>query len=371
MVFFFNEDIFISFKSLDGAILRESRQDVADAFENIITDCISDYTKSSFTKEQIIIHNMPTIKKLWSFVHNEKQMKKPIRFMGRNRVVQSMVDLGIKPILDGAQNPLNWLERYIGKYFLMFLQGITIFSSEIDSRGNLKIASPAYHREASCGPSDGGQKYVEANLDCTGVANDSTELRRRRRNAWNCLIERKIYEKMYISLVQIADQDLGHRYHLRHVQQDVFETCYPLMYVAVGQVNVEFDGAIPVSVMISYEVRNTSHGSFSTVIEGYVRKFVGGTYDSDVACKRTEIGPDRVVAKYFKTQSFLSNPTDWVSQTIRRTSGGGQENVPFVVVRVSDPWLASKKERPNDLGEMAERCRGMLDLVPKDYEGAV
>lgn len=373
-----------AFFSLAAAIDIDIPQQVADS-TYLILSVIPNYQSPSFEKEQIVMTNMPTIKKAWAYVSRNDRKSSRVRFRNGTRALQSLIDLAFKPLVDGSNSLLKWIENYVGRYFSAVLQGITIFENERNpSDGSHQLGRPAYHRPASCGPSDGGTTYESNHLDCTGT--EGEEYIRRRNNTWNCFIERLIYQSLYLKVVQIADQDFGHRYHLRHVRQEVFESCYPLIHVDVSE-DIKFDwqGNVPISITIKYTVRREASGPFIHVIERYGREFRGGVYKSEVICQRSEIdmrgGRTRELRRCHKTQTYWSDGgSPWVCNVLEspRLIGGTHTKTgdAYPDLRL-DPWMSY---RPNinkstfsisEMNEMAKRCRNMLHILPQDIPGAL
>jgi hypothetical protein len=82
--------------------------------------------------------------------------------------------------------------------------------------------------------------------------------RRRKRNVWNCYIERVIYDQIYKYIMQVDEQDFGHRYQLRYVRQEMFETCYKLNEFYMYDIHVSMDETylVPISLELHYRVIN-------------------------------------------------------------------------------------------------------------------
>ena len=356
-----------AFRALHRSINLDSPQDVANATTRLMSQMHHD---GSFKKEQAILTNMVTIKYAWLYVSRIDRKAVEVQFRGR-RPLQGLIDLALKPLINGFNTPQKWVEMYTGKYFATFLQGITLFESERDSSGNFQIGRPAYHRPASCGPANGGPEYEVAHMDCTGV--EGPELLRRRRNTWNCLLERKIYEAIYLNVFQIADQDLGHRYNFSRFQRDVFESCYPLIRASIDRIDLEWDAhaqTVPVAVTIRYDIQalpqTRGNNQFYTVIERYSRKFDDGVYHSDVFCQRSEIDTDGVseIRRLHKTQSYFS---DGRSPWIRTVTGGhrmivgkDQGSSSSSEKVVPDPWMVMSSRKSitkHELTKLARHCR--------------
>lgn len=337
----------VAFSQLRGEIRRDSRQEVADTtirISNLMQP------RSVHENELTIVRNLPTLRALWDFVSHDERRAMLVDIKGTKRKLQSLIDLVIKPILGQHASLVKWGEAFVSKYFLIFIQGITLFRSNEDA----VVGRPAYHRATSCGPADGGPEYVERHLDCRPATTDIQELRRRRRNAWNCLVERKVYEALYMDVMSVVEQDFGHRYHLKHFERDVFQTCFPLMYVTMGDTDIKWsneNGHVPLTLTLSYDARNTTDGPFDHVIEEYTRKYVGGTYELGVTCKKTVVQADGTSTTAFKTQSFFKENPEWVSR-IGVTEGGGKGTT------TSDPWLTTTRFTTTVKVEtMAKACR--------------
>ena len=259
------------------------------------------------------------------------------------RKLQSIIDTILKPLINKMPTLVVWIEAYVSKYFLMFIQGITLFQSDGADANNIgpNIGIPAYHRAASCGPNGAGDAYDRNNLDCTGIDLDIVELQRRRRNAWNCFIERRIYEEMYVYVRGILEQNFGHRYRMRHVEQNLFQTCFPLMHVNVGEVVITWTDFVPLSVKVTYYMRmplddQNVNGAFYAVSEIYTRTFLGPFYTANVSCQKQVISPDDYSTEtMFKVQNFFAKTENW---TMTQSGGGGRR----IDKRCcQDPWIAT------------------------------
>jgi hypothetical protein len=235
---------------------------------------------------------------------------------GQNRQLRSIVDLVFKPLVEGMSSMSSWMDSYVTKYFLMFIQGITLFASDGDNVGR-SIGRPAYHRLASCGPHNADRTYDNDNLNCDGVDVDIVELQHRRRNSWNCFIERKIYQEMYMRIRNIIEQDFGHRFRMRHVEQRLFQSCFPLLHVSMGAINITWSAdMIPIEMKMAYKVRlphpsTGTDGAFHTVVETYKRTFVQAGYELDVSCEKVVVSPNLQHESFFKRQNFFEKNEVW------------------------------------------------------------
>ena len=234
-----------------------------------------------------------------------------ITYNRANRQLRSIIDLVFKPLVEGKSSMSSWIDAYASKYFLMFIQGITLFSTDGDDIGR-SISKPAYHRLASCGPHHADPAYDDMNLNCDGVDVDIIELQRRRRNSWNCFVERKIYQEMYIRIRNLTEQDFGHRFRMRHVEQRLFQSCFPLLHVDMGAVTITWSAdMIPIEMKMMYNVRlphpsTGTDGAFHMVVETYKKTFGESSYILDVSCEKVVISPDHQSRdSFFKRQNFF------------------------------------------------------------------
>lgn len=254
---------------------------------------------------------------------------------------------------------LKWIRRYLSKYLLMFLQGITIFEARGDTPSSA-IGRPAYHRSTSCGSWDprdpeASRAFERDHLTCDPSL-DETELERRRRNVWTCLVERLVYNDLHLKF--IGPQDTGHSHNERRVTRQLFETCFATHHVMLADVDVELHPRLHVPVSMRLQYHTPDH----RVTERYVRRALatGRLYDLDVnVYVRKEVVPlngDGAGDEYVRTQSYFQAPTDWIpvspgaapsSTTASRPAargGGGKGRPPQWTPNcpgVMDPWLTA------------------------------
>lgn len=231
---------------------------------------------------------------------------------------RSYMDTTIRYILNFSSRETisweKWIQNYIAFRFLHFLQGITMFQSR-DTQIN--IGRPAYHRITSCGEwvrdqdKNISENFEQQNLKCNpDLAPD--ELERTRRNIWTCLIERLIYNEIYIRYFG-KKQDSRHMYNEIRVTRNLFESCFSSMNFVVDDVQVLFDNNdIPVTLKIKYETNNY------TVVETYTKEITHDVYAVPVLvhCKK-DVAPTSSVSsgpgdEYRKIQSYFSEPADWL-----------------------------------------------------------
>ena len=252
-----------------------------------------------------------------SVIMNRFEVEQMMNIMQNNQTVfRSYIDQTMRFLLDIPKGEISWdkwIKRYITKYLLLFMQGITIF----ESRGNTpneKIGRPAYHRISSCGPWNSknptANKDFERNhLTCSNNL-DTNELNRRRRNIWTCLVERLVYDKLYNYF--IGNQDFGHILNEKRVTIDLFEKCFSINNIYIDAVTLQIDTNynIPVGMRIQYETPKYR------IVEKYIRNSVNNrNYSIDVQVTvRKEVQPlgDGPGDEYERVQSYFNTPKDWL-----------------------------------------------------------
>ena len=339
------------FRFLKSAVDLDDPQRVSNALCHVY-DVMQQLDE--FNRERAIIKSYNSMHDAWMYVSRPDRRQTIVRVQNKPRKLHSLVELVLKPLVNKKSTMVEWIESYISKYFLMFIQGITLFASDGNDIGP-NIGKPAYHRTASCGPKHADATYALMHLNCTGI-NEIEELQRRRRNSWNCFIERRVYQEMYIYLRGLAEQNYGHMFQMRHIQENVFETCYPLMHINVSSINVTWSiDAIPIAMELTYNTRMPHDGEFYTVVEKYTRTFSGTSYSSGVSCERTVISPDATLREtMFKTQSFFEKTEEWIGS--RPLRGGSATSSPMPI---QDPWIvAIANTRPPSIRAMQRMFSG-------------
>jgi hypothetical protein len=308
-------DIEFAFTNMQSAVTQNLSQDLANEsikMWNIVKE------KSPYTKERIIIKYINIISKSWKYIHDNGDAT--INHRGK---LKSIIDLVLKPLIAPFRTIEKWLENYTSVYFLQFIQGITLFHDEPNDEPNI----PAYHRSASCGPKRADDDYNLANINCKEF-NDLNDLFRKKRNSWNCYLERKIYDEMYITILNIFEQNFGHRLQLRHIEMNNFESCFPLLYFNFISINVLWTELIPIGLEIKYKVRDTPNGNFKTIIEKYQKKFNEESYLSTVSClKSTQENNqenNRIITEHL-TQSVFKHNVNWTI-LYQNQDGGTNKN---------------------------------------------
>lgn len=294
-------DIEFAFTNMQSALTQNLPQDLANEsikMWNIVKE------KSPYTKERIIIKYINIISKSWKYIHDNGDA-----IINHRSKLKSIIDLVLKPLIAPFRTIEKWLENYTSTYFLQFIQGITLFHED----GIDEPSIPAYHRASSCGPKRADDDYNLANINCKEYI-DIADLFRKKRNSWNCYLERKIYDEMYINILNIFEQNFGHRLQLRHIEMNNFESCFPLLYFNFISINVLWNELIPIGLEIKYKVRDTPDGNFKTIIEKYQKKFNEESYLSAVSClKSTQENNqenNRIITEHL-TQSVFKHNVNW------------------------------------------------------------
>ena len=268
--------------------------------------------KDLFDKERIIIKYLDTIVKTWQYIDNNENVV--IVYNKKSTKLRALIDSVFKPLISPHKTVEKWLENYTSEYFLHFIQGITLFQDYPESQA---IEKPAYHRISSCGPKNADDTYNLKNINCKNLI-DAKELFRRRRNSWNCYLERKIYDEMYKKILNKYEQNFGHRFQMKHIEVNNFESFFPLMYFNFIQISMQWSpDLIPISVELKYKIRET--GNFRIVIEKYSKTFVGESYLNQVNCSRFIEENDRIATQHM-IQSVFKQNIQWTSKI---SSGGG------------------------------------------------
>ncbi len=264
-------------------------------------------------------------------------------------VFRRYIDSTMRIVLDMPHGTVSWdtwIKRYISKYLLLFLQGITMFAS----RGDLPDAtmgSPAYHRGSSCGlwnPSDpaSNKEFEENNLVCNPKL-DENELERRRRNVWTCLVERLVYDALYNHF--IGPQNIGHLNNEMRVTRRLFETCFAVNNIIIeGRVRLAFDSEsqVPIGMTIiyvtpRYRIRETCTRQPSVMPNRGYGMDVNVVVQREVKPKNGQ-GPGD---EYTRVQSYLQEPTQWLPISPGappHSYGGGRHKWIPNCPGVPDPW---------------------------------
>ena len=280
-------------------MLREDRGEV----ERFLIDCFVD---------------LDTVWKYMKSMEHRMALVDPPRGArpGRGRPPQvrlrAVADLVLLPVFRPQGTPEEWVEGYVSRCFMEFIQGITLFEEDLEP-GEV-LGWPVYHRRASCGPNLRNQAdqlvYQRANLDCSTLGQVSLdspdtvrELARRARNSMNCYVERLIYDHMW-EHTHTDKQNFGHQLALVNTERRLFESCHYPVATMITSTGVHFgDHAIPLVLRISY-----LHGQV-TANEVYTRTRVGAAYTTEVACIRTEHDPATGVIRNTRWTQNYHNKT--------------------------------------------------------------
>lgn len=290
----------------------------------------------SGTREHAVIVNRSKMQRLMSVMSSDAA------------TYRAHMDRTMRVVLDlptGEVSWTRWIQRYVGKYLMMFMQGITLFAARDEG---VAVGHPAYHRVTSCGPWDPSHPELSAAFERDHLTCDPTlspqELERRRRNIWTCLVERLVYEEMYSHF--IGGQDTGHLHNAQRVTRQLFERCFALNHLAVA-VNVTFDSnGSPVGMLLQYST------PIDRVSEQFTRQPTasGGLYGLDVVVRvKREVRPARGAEgpgdEYERIQSYFQEPAQWlpVSPGAPPITGGGgwTSNRPHA----PDPWAGRFPKR--------------------------
>lgn len=227
--------------------------------------------------------------------------------------LRSLIKTHLQPFIDGANDIEVFIKNFVTRQFLLFIQGITLFREDGDDVIGDALGRPAYHRQASCGPDNADKQYKLNNLSCLGVQ-DADELRRRMRNIWNCHLERNIYNEMYIKY--FGEQNFGHAFQKRHVERDLFSSCFALGKFALLTIRVsKWDENIPCQLEIVYMKKLDSNveTNFDIVTEKYTRMHKDGLYLTDVYCERVAAFHNGSKRAWTKVATFQNKNNDWIA----------------------------------------------------------
>jgi len=239
-------DIELAFTSMLNAITLKSSQNLADGsikMWNIVKE------KSDYDKERIIIKYIDVITKAWKYIDENGNDK-----------LKSIIKSVFKPLIQPFRTIEKWLENYTSDYFLKFIQGITLFHDH--------------------------------NLD------NINDLFRKKRNCLSFYLERKIYDDMYRTILNIFEKNFGHKL-------DNFESVFSLPNFNFIQVKVLWtDDLIPIGLEFKYNLIDR------IFIEKYNKTFDQGSYFSDVSCIRITKEDNNIISQHF-TQSILKQKIQW------------------------------------------------------------
>lgn len=243
---------------------------------------------------------------LWAYVKGRGNM---IEINGKRQAMRNIIPLHFIPFLDGAKSVQGFIQAHVTRQFLRFIQGVTLFREDGDDVLEKQLGIPAYHRSASCGPDNASHAYKHDNMSCRDVQ-DLDELRRRRRNIWNCRIERLIYDGMYTRFFN--EQNNGHKLQLAHVERDLFETCFAVLHMSLIRVKISsWDENVPIKLEISYNTQINPH-KYMIITETYTRKHKSGLYEADVFGERVALHPDGRQYAWSKVTNFHNKNAEWI-----------------------------------------------------------
>ena len=141
---------------------------------------------------------------------------------------------------------------------------------------------------------------------------------------------------------------------MRHVEQRLFQSCFPLLHVSMGAISITWSAdMIPIEMKMAYKVRlphpsTGTDGAFHTVVETYKRTFVQAGYELDVSCEKVVVSPNLQHESFFKRQNFFEKNEVWTAGRAvpAVVVGGGrqrrrQQQHHLGFARVPDPWIVS------------------------------
>jgi hypothetical protein len=302
-------------------------------------------TADEQVKERSIIKNRLEVESLMRAMASD-----PARFRSHiDRTMRIVLDL---PADFGEVSWTKWIQRYIAKLLLLFMQGITIFQARDDGD---TIGTPAYHRASSCGPWSRGavrssqgvsQAFERDHLVCDASTMSPEEIERRRRNIWTCLVERMVYDRLYRYF--IGEQDIGHLHNEQRVTRDLFERCFAASQISVAALQVSMDRfeEMPVSMTIWYQTPG------HRVKDSFYRTITGRRYRVDVNKDEEDVNATREVRPAAnaaggpvevseRTQSYFREPGEWLpvspgAPPIAGGRGGSKRRAMFP--GAPDPW---------------------------------
>lgn len=144
-----------------------------------------------------------------SVIINRVEVERIMNIMENNSTVfHSYIDETMCLLLDIQEGEVTWdrwIKRYITKYLVLFMQGITIFT----------------------------------------IKKDDVVLQK---NIWTCLVERLVYDKLYNYFV--GNQDINER----NITRDLFQKCVSINKINIDAVTLVIDtNCLPVAMRIQYE----------------------------------------------------------------------------------------------------------------------
>ena len=280
-------------------------QNAVDNLQNL-----HEMSKSMNMRERFnfVMEHKKSLESIWNIIKGKNNM---VLINGNRQHFRKAITSYLQPIVLNSNGIDAFIMRHVSECFLHFIQGITLFRENGDDVMAPNLGTPAYHRAASCGPELASLEYKNDNMSCLGVK-QADELRRRKRNIWNCNLERLIYDAMFEKY--FSEQNYRHRYQMIHVERELFETCFPLIELHIALVNVKWDNHMPVQLDLVYK-KKWNATEYVMVKEVYKRRVNrNGLYELLVFCERLVTMPNGRKKLYTKTSSFLSTKDKWVAQ---------------------------------------------------------
>ena len=294
---------------LTFAMQDNSHQVIANQLENLFT---TEKHMNDLVKANIVIPRRKWFTSLEAYLTSRSNL---VIVNGIKEPLRKTKELFLKPFYNNLSSVETYIQSFVTSRFLLFIQGISLFREDGNDVIGSQLGRPAYHRSASCGPKKASKEYKQANMSCLNVT-DADELRRRMRNIWNCYLERLVYTDMFEKY--FGEQDWGHRLQGVHVERELFESCFPVLKISIGSVQItKWDQNTPITLQIVYKKQiDALDMSYEIVTETYQRTLEDDLYDLNVYCQRHVAYPNGQNRVWTKVCSFYNKSTqNWIAQT--------------------------------------------------------
>lgn len=284
---------------------------------------ILDLRQQNLTTEQqrsFVVINFVQLKLMIAFLRSHPSNERfSFPFMNINGV--NIYGLGVS--LSNLLRFRQYTESIsVSDIFNEFVRGITYF------QGHTNVHHPVYHRNQSCGPRADIQTFIDQHLDCSLIsattnnaasnAAYNTEYERRRKNIFNCYLERVIYDTLYSRYV--GRQDDPHEQQAYNRMQQLYRNCYGLS--ANLTIRISYDQNMPNEIEINYTTPELER------VESYSKDIVAYnplSYNPNVFCMRFSIDiKNKVEISSTKTQTFVGGEVEWTDNLFMQTGGDGE-----------------------------------------------
>ena len=172
----------IAFTLLEISLSVADSVEIARAVESLCASCDKEL-------ETAIMSHRTTFQNTWQYALDPAHCQDRVVLNGKHIVMQSIIDLVLKPMIGGMCSLDEYVGHVISRYFILFIRGITTFREK-----------------------------------------------RRKHSAWIYTIENMIYNDM-----------------CRYYSVRVNESCLLLEEFTVGHIKVIYDRIVPTAVIISYK----------------------------------------------------------------------------------------------------------------------